>query len=129
MQDINQLTEHVIGLAITVHRILGPGFLESVYQEALAYELKQASISFEREKEMPVPYESMVLDVGFRCDFLIEKQLIVECRAVRHLLPIDQAQTLNYLKCSDLQVGLLLNFHVMQLADGGLNKIVNGFKG
>ncbi|MDJ0842348.1 MAG: GxxExxY protein [Acidobacteriota bacterium] len=126
---INQLTKKVIGLAIKVHRKLGPGFLESVYKAALAYELSQAGIPFEKEKEMPVPYGSIILQVGFRCDFLIESQLIVECKAVKQLHPIDHAQTLNYLKSSNLQVGLLFNFHVMKLVDGGLKRIVNGFDG
>ena len=126
---INQLTEKVIGLAIKVHRTLGPGFLESVYKAALAYELKLAGIPFEKEKEMPVPYGPITLEVGFRCDFLIEGQLIVECKAAKKLHPIDQAQTLNYLNCSKLQVGLLFNFHVMKLVDGGLKRIVNGFDG
>ena len=125
---INQLTEKVIGLAIKVHRTLGPGFLESVYKVALAYELKQAGISFEKEKDMSVPYGPIILGIGFRCDFLIEGQLIVECKAAKQLHPIDHAQTLNYLKCSKLEVGLLFNFHVMKLVDGGLKRIVNDFK-
>ena len=126
---INQLTEKVIGLAIRVHRTLGPGFLESVYKAALAHELRQVGIPFEKEKELPVSYGPIILEVGFRCDFLIEGKLIVECKAARQLHPIDHAQTLNYLKCSELQVGLLFNFHVMKLVDGGLKRIVNGFDG
>ena len=126
---INQLTEKVIGLAIKVHRSLGPGFLESVYQAALAYEFQEHDIPFEREKDMPVPYGRITLPVGFRCDFLVAGQLIVECKAVKQLHPIDHAQTLNYLKISKLQVGLLFNFHVMKLVDGGLKRIVNEFDG
>lgn len=126
--QINQLTEKVIGLAIKVHRTLGPGYLESVYKAALAYELRQAGIPFEKEKEMPVPYGPITLAVGFRCDFLIERQLIVECKAIKQLGPIDKLQTLNYVKCSKLQVGLLFNFHVMKLVEGGLKRIVNGFE-
>jgi len=127
--EINQLTEKVIGLAIKVHRTLGPGFLESVYKAALAHELRQAGIPFEQEKEMPVPYGPIILEVGFRCDFLIDGQLIVECKAAKKLHPIDHAQTLNYLKCSGKQVSLLFNFNVMKLVDGGLKRIVNGFVG
>ena len=93
--EINQLTEKVIGLAIKVHRTLGPGFLESVYKAALAHELRQAGIPFEQEKEMPLPYGPIILEVGFRCDFLIDGQLIVECKAAKKLHPIDHAQTLH----------------------------------
>lgn len=124
---INELTEKVIGLAIKVHRTLGPGFLESVYQAALAYELEKAGIPFEREKELPVMYEEVFIDVGFRCDFLIDGQLIVESKAVKELYPIDQAQLLNYLKIAKLQVGLLINFNVLVLKDG-IKRMVNNFK-
>ncbi len=71
---INEITEQVIGLAIKVHRTLGPGFLESVYKAALAYEMEKAGLNFEKELELPVPYEAIILDVGFRCDFLVEKK-------------------------------------------------------
>ncbi|HDZ13042.1 MAG TPA: GxxExxY protein, partial [Bacteroidetes bacterium] len=79
---INDLTGKIIGLAMTVHRKLGPGFLESVYQAAMAYELTKAGIAFEREKALPVIYGDVKLDVGFRCDFLIEDRVILECKAV-----------------------------------------------
>ena len=92
----NILTVKIIGLAIRVHRKLGPGFLESVYQAALAYEPKQAGIPFEKEKSLPVRYGDVILDVGFRRDFLIDKKVIVECKAVKELTPIDGAQLLNY---------------------------------
>ncbi len=121
----NILTEKIIGLAIRVHRKLGPGFLESVYQAALAYELEQAGIPFEKEKSLPVRYGDVILDVGFRCDFLIDKRVIVECKAVRELTPIDSAQLLNYLKISKLHVGLLINFNEMLLKNG-IRRIVNG---
>jgi GxxExxY protein len=125
--DINKLTEKIIGLAIKVHKNLGPGFLESVYQAALAYELQKAGITFEKEKTLPVHYADIIIDKGFRCDFLIHNQLVVECKAVSRMTNIDQAQLLNYLKISKLQVGLLINFNVPVLKDG-LKRLVNNYK-
>ncbi|MCI0513275.1 GxxExxY protein [candidate division KSB1 bacterium] len=124
---MNELTEKIIGLAIKVHRKLGAGFLESVYQAALAYELKQAGIFFEQEKALPVPYDDIYLEVGFRCDFLIDHRVIVECKAVRELTPLDQAQMINYLKITKLQVGLLMNFNVLVLKDG-IKRFVNNYE-
>lgn len=124
---INQLTEKIIGSAIKVHRNLGPGFLESVYQAALAYEFQKAGIPFEKEKALPVPYEDIVLDVGFRCDFLVDNRVIVECKSVQELNPIDDAKLLNYLKITKLQVGLLINFNVL-LLKRGIRRIVNNFR-
>ena len=122
----NELTEKIIGLAIKVHRILGPGFLESVYQAALAYELEKANIPFEKEKTLPVPYEDLLLEVGFRCDFLIDKRIIVECKSVKEVTPLDHAQLLNYLKITDLQLGLLINFNV-RILTRGIKRIVNNY--
>ena len=96
-------------------------------QAAFAYELNKAGIPFEKEKELPVIYENIKLDVGFRCDFLINKRVIVECKAVNELIPINQAQLLNYLKISKLNVGLLINFNVLMLKDG-IRRLVNEFK-
>jgi GxxExxY protein len=121
---INELTEKIIGLAIKAHKKLGPGFLESVYQAALAYELEKAGIAFEKEKELPVPYEDIVLEVGFRCDFLVDSRVIVECKAVKELSPMDQAQLLNYLKITKMPLGLLINFNVLLLKDG-IKRIAN----
>ena len=123
---MNQLTEKIIGLAIKVHRNLGAGFLESVYQAALAYEFTQTGISFVKEKDLPVKYENVYLDIGFRCDFLVEDKVIVECKAVKELTSIDQAQLLNYLKISNLHVGLLINFNVLVLKDG-IKRMVNDY--
>ena len=123
---INQLTEKIIGKAIKVHRRLGPGFLEAVYQAALAYEFDKAGINYEKEKTLPVHYEAITLDVGFRCDFLIENSIIIECKAVKELTVIDNAQLLNYLKILNLSVGLLFNFNVLILKDG-IKRIVNNF--
>ena len=124
--EINELTEKIIGSAIKVHKTLGPGFLESVYQAALAYEFKQAGIPFEKEKALPVPYEDIILDVGFRCDFLVDGRVIVECKTVQEISAIDQAKLLNYLKIAKLQVGLLINFNVL-LLKRGIRRMVNNF--
>ena len=123
---LNELTEKIIGLAIKVHRTLGPGFLESLYQAALAYELEKANIPFEKEKTLPVPYEDILLEVGFRCDFLVDKRVIVECKSVREVTLLDHAQLLNYLKITDLQLGLLINFNIRILTKG-IKRIVNNY--
>ena len=123
---LNELTEKIIGLAIKVHRTLGPGFLESVYQAALAYELEKANIPFEKEKTLPVPYEDILLEVGFRCDFLVDKRVIVECKSVKEVTPLDHAQLLNYLKITELQLGLMINFNVRILTKG-IKRIVNNY--
>jgi len=124
--DLNELTDKIIGAAIKVRRTLGPGFLESVYQAALAYEFKKAYMPFEKEMTLPVPYEDIFLEVGFRCDFLVDKRVIVECKSVKEVTPLDHAQLLNYLKITDLQLGLLINFNV-QILKSGIKRIVNNY--
>ncbi len=123
--SINDLTEKIIGLA-KVHRELGPGFLESVYQAALAFELEKAGIAFEREKPLSVVYREIKLDVGFRCDFLVENRVIVETKAVTQIHPIEKQKLLNYLKASHISVGLLINFNERLLKDG-IIRVVNNF--
>ena len=125
--ELNNITEKIINCAIQVHKNLGPGFLESVYQAALAYELNKIDLSFEKEKQLPVKYEDIFLDVGFRCDFLVEEKIIVECKAIKELTKINDAQLLNYLKITDLQIGLLINFNSLKLVSG-LKRIVNNYK-
>jgi len=124
---LNEITEKIIGCAITVHRNLGLGFLESVYQAALAYELTQIGLKFEKEKALPVKYGNIMLEIGFRCDFLVENEVIGECKAVKELCQIDEAQILNYLKICNKQVGLLINFNTLKLIDG-LKRIVNNYE-
>ena len=124
---MNKLTEKIIGCAIKVHRNLGPGFLESVYQTALAYELQKSGVPFDKEKTLPVPYENIILEVGFRCDFLVDQRVIVECKCVENLHPIDEAKLINYLKITKLRVGLLINFNVLILKRG-IRRMVNNFK-
>lgn len=116
---IDSLTELIIGAAIKVHRKLGPGLLESVYQAALEYELKKLKIPYEREKAIPVPYEDIILEVGFGCDFLVDNIVIGECKAVKELVPIDEAKTINYKKLSKVPAALLINFNEVLLKKMG----------
>ena len=112
------LTEKVIGCAIEVHRILGPGLLESAYQRCLALELRNTGIQFETEVSMPVRYKNEILDCGYRTDMLIEKSLLLELKAVETILPIHQAQLFTYMKLSGIRIGLLINFYQPRLIDG-----------
>jgi len=123
----NELTERVIGACIEIHRALGPGLLESAYEECLCYELSQVGIKFERQKALPVHYKEVNLECGYRLDLLIEQKLIVELKAVEHLLPIHEAQLLTYLKLSGLTLGLLINFNVPVLKSG-IKRIANNFQ-
>jgi len=108
----------VIGLAIEVHRELGPGLLESAYEECLAYELQRASIRFVRQGPVPITYKGLLLDCGYRLDLLVEDRLIVELKSVEELLPIFDAQVLTYMKLAKKSVGLLINFNVPMLKMG-----------
>ncbi len=112
------LTDKAIGLAIEVHRALGPGLLESAYEECLCFELKEANIAYRRQVPLPVVYKSVKLDCGYRMDIVIEGQLIVELKTVERLLPIHEAQLLTYLKLSGIRTGLLLNFNCDVLKNG-----------
>src|SRR5947209_3019876 len=112
------LTEKIIGFAIEVHRHLGPGLLESAYEECLGYELMQNSIGFQRQVPLPVVYKSVRLDCGYRIDLLVENRLILELKAVERLMPIHEAQVLTYMRLSGTPTGLLLNFNTPTLKDG-----------
>jgi GxxExxY protein len=101
-EELNQLSHRVIGLCMEVHRELGPGLLESAYEEALAYELTQAGLASERQRETPLTYKNVKLNCGYRIDFIIEGKLILELKAVAELLPIHEAQVLTYLKLEHL---------------------------
>ena len=116
--DINQLTGIVIGAAIEVHKTLGPGLLESVYEECLCHELTLQKIDFERQKELPVEYKGLKLSIGYRIDILVKDQLILELKACDAIQPIHEAQLLTYLKLSGIKYGLLINFNTPYLKDG-----------
>jgi GxxExxY protein len=115
---INDLTSSVIESAIKVHKELGPGLLESSNKECLSYELEQNSITFERQKPIPVNYKSIKLDAGYRIDILVENKVVVELKSIDVLAPIHTAQILTYLKFSEKKIGLLINFNVTKLKDG-----------
>lgn len=123
----NQITEIIIGCAIKVHKNLGPGLLESAYQECLFYELKKAGLLVEKEKPLPLIYEEVKLDCGYRLDLLVENQIIVEIKAVEALNDIHLAQVLTYLKLFDSKIGLLINFNVLQLVKG-VKRVINKYK-
>lgn len=113
-----KLTEKIIGLVIEVHRNLGPGLLENIYKKCLVYELEQADIEYELEKEIPVFYKGLKFDCDYRLDILIENKLILELKCVESLLPVHKAQLLTYMKLTDIPVGLLINFNEAIVKDG-----------
>ena len=123
---INEITESVIGAAIAVHRELGPGLLESAYEACLAYELNEKKLNVERQKSIPVIYRGVQLDCGYRLDFLVEDQVVVEVKAVDKLEPIHEAQIISYLKLSGCKVGLLINFKA-KILKHGIRRFVNDF--
>ena len=112
------LNQWVIGCAVEVHRALGPGMLESAYEQCLAYELSAAGIGFKRQHAVPVTYKNIRLECGYRVDFLIEQELILELKSVDRLTDLHRAQLLSYLRSSGLRSGLLLNFNATRLRDG-----------
>jgi len=116
--DRDPLSERVIGLAIDVHRALGPGLLESAYEECLCLELRQAEIAHARQVPLPIVYKGIRLDCGYRLDIVIGEALIVEIKAVEQLLPIHDAQILTYLRLSRHKVGLIINFNTALLKNG-----------
>ena len=122
--DINELTGEVIGAAIEVHKALGPGLLESVYEECMCVELGLREIPYERQKELPVEYKGAKLDCAYRLDILVARKLVVELKACNSLEPIHEAQLLTYLKLTGLKVGLLINFNVPVLKEG-IKRLVN----
>ncbi len=124
MKKINEITETIIGSAISVHRELGPGLLESAYEACLAYDIAKSGLSVERQKELPVKYRNVKLDCGYRIDLLVENKVIVEIKAIDKLAPIHTAQLLSYLKLSGCKVGLLINFNVKVLKDG-IRRLIN----
>ncbi|MDH4241946.1 MAG: GxxExxY protein [Phycisphaerae bacterium] len=125
-EKLNQITDRIIGSAIEVHRILGPGLLESAYEACLAFELAEKGLKIERQKPLPIVYRKVKLDCGYRLDILVEKAVIIEIKVVDRLAPIHRAQLLSYLKLSGCKVGLLINFNVKVLKDG-IVRVVNNF--
>jgi GxxExxY protein len=124
---VNELSQAIIGAAIEVHRTLGPGLLESAYEECLAKELSLRQIPFERQKPLPVEYKGLKLDCGYRLDLLVANRVVVEIKAVDALIPLHEAQLLSYLKLGGWKMGLLINFHATLLKNG-LKRLVNGLE-
>ena len=122
--DINNLTGEVIGAAIEVHRVLGPGLLENVYEKCLSRELILRNMPIENQKVLAVNYKGVELDCGYRLDIVVPDKLIIELKACESLLPIHEAQLLTYLKLTGIQLGLLINFNVPLLKDG-IKRIAN----
>ena len=125
--EINELSSKIIGAAIEVHKTLGPGLLESAYEECLCHELSLRGLSFERQKPLSVTYKKKKLDCGYRLDLVVEKAIILELKSCEKIEEIHKAQLLTYLKLSGLKLGLLLNFNVPVMRDG-IVRIVNNLK-
>lgn len=126
MNNDNQLTHTIIGAAIDVHKRLGPGILESAYRACLAYELTKLDLKVEQETPIPLVYDEVKLDCGFRADLIVENRIVVELKAKTTIHPVDKAQLLSHLRLLKLRFGLLINFHVDRLVDG-VSRIVNGY--
>jgi len=121
----NDISEKIIGAAIEVHKKLGPGLLESAYEECLCCEMQLRGIEFERQVPLSLKYKGVVLDCGYRLDLLVEDKVIVEIKSVEGLEPIHEAQMLTYLKLRNAWLGLIINFNVIMLKDG-VRRLVNG---
>jgi GxxExxY protein len=122
--EINELTGQIIGAAMRVHSAIGPGLLESVYRTCLQYELHQLGLKVQAEVPIPVVYQGVQIDVGYRVDFVVEDTVLVELKAIATMLPVHEAQLLSYVRMSSRPVGLLINFHVLHLRDG-IRRVVN----
>jgi len=118
MEDSSNLTGKIIGCAIEVHKILGPGLLESAYEECLAFELSKVGISIKRQKPVPVVYKEIKLEYGYRIDLLVENEVVIELKSIDAFAPVHTAQILTYMKFAKKKIGLLINFNVTKLVDG-----------
>ena len=121
----NEISKIVFESALKVHKVLGPGLLESAYEECLFYELKKSNLKVEKQKALPLIYEEVKLDVGYRIDMIIEDKFIVEVKSVEALTDVHLAQLLTYLRLSDCRLGLLINFNVKLLKEG-VRRVING---
>ncbi len=124
MEEENRLSKLIIGKAIEVHKHLGPGLLESAYQECLLYELTEYGLLVEEEKAIPIVYKKIKLDHGYRIDLLVENKVVIEVKTVEALTDVHAAQVLTYLKLGNYKLGLLINFNVI-LLKSGLKRFVN----
>ncbi len=125
IKEYNKLSQHIIGCCISVHKELGPGLLESVYEECLAIELKNAGLNFKRQVHLPLLYKGEPTNQNFRLDYLIEDEIVLELKAIEAVLPIHEVILVTYLKIADKKLGLLVNFHEEILAKGIKRKVNN----
>ena len=123
--EINKVTETIIGASIEVHKALGPGLLESAYEECLCHELSLKRLKFDRQRKLPMTYKGIQLDCGYRIDLLVEEHVIVELKSIDKLSSIHDAQLLTYMKLTNSSVGLLINFNVPVLKNGIRRKVLN----
>ena len=123
--SLNELSGQVIGLAMEIHTALGPGLLESSYKECLFYKIAKSGLFVEKEKPMPLVFENVKLECGYRLDLLVENKIVIEIKSVDALNDIHLAQTLTYLKLGNYKLGLLMNFNVVKLKDG-IKRVING---
>jgi GxxExxY protein len=124
MNQQNKITGEIIDAAMKVHSFLGPGLLESAYEACLVYELKKRNLNVQSQVQLPVVYDEIKVNAGYRIDLLVNRMVIVELKAVESIIPLYEAQLLSYLKLSGKQVGLLINFNVVQLKNG-IKRMVN----
>jgi len=126
-EQLNSLTEQIIGAALSVHRELGPGMLEKAYERCLAFELADRGLHLERQKTLPLSYKGIRLNCGYRIDLLVEDLVVVEVKSIERLERVHSAQVLSYLRMLKRSVGLVINFNVQWLVRDGIRRIVNGF--
>jgi GxxExxY protein len=126
-EQLNHLTDRIIGAAVEVHRVLGPGLLESAYESCLALELIKRGFTIERQKALPLVYKGVRVGTGYRVDLIVEGEVVVEVKSIEKFEPVHVAQILSYLHLTGCKVGLLLNFNVKWLIDKGIRRVVNGF--
>jgi GxxExxY protein len=124
-ERLNSITETIIGAAIQIHKALGPGLLESAYEACLAFELEKRHLRVEHQKPLPLVYEQVKLECGYRIDLLVEGSVVVEIKSVEALAPIHEAQIITYLKLTGCKLGLLINFNVPAVKDG-IHRFING---
>lgn len=120
----NELSKIILETCIEIHKELGPGLFESVYEEVLCYELKEKGIKFERQKAIPVIWKERKLDIGFKADLILEEKVLLEIKSIENILPVHKKQTLTYIKLTGIKLGMLINFKEALLKDG-VNRLVN----
>lgn len=125
-QQENKITQSIVDCAFRVHSKLGPGLLESIYEECLCYELKKKDLQLERQKVLPVQYDDLLINTGLRLDIIVEDKIVLELKSVEKLLPVHEAQIISYLRLSGKPIGFLINFNVPSLKQG-LRRFVNQF--